>query len=215
MKQLVIAMCVAIFGASCSLPKSDIKPVSIYTIQVPTPAISSVTVPAHMVIGVTYVSPILDTNRIIIKPEPNRYDHVANAAWPATTSALIKDLMTRTFLDSKAFRSVSTAPVAGAINYNLNLQIYDFEAVYEAGKKTPAIHVRLTGTLTRLDIHSPTIETTFRVAAVSEAADNTMTAIIEAFESAFQQVALDMQNAVTKEISNQAKTKQRSSSESG
>jgi cholesterol transport system auxiliary component len=205
MKQLLVILFVVLVSAACSLPKSDLPPVSIYTIQVPDASVKPVTIPAHMVVGISYISPALDTNRIIVMPDANRYDYVANAAWPATTSVYVRDLVIRTFLDSHAFRSVSSTPLSGAINYSLNLQIQDFEAIYDPDKEAPRIRVRLVGMITGLDSRQPIPDIVINAEAVREATDNTMAAIIKAFESAFQQVALEIQTAVLDDISRQLK----------
>jgi len=95
--------------------------------------------------------------------------------------------------------------LSGATNYSLNLQIQDFEAIYDLDKEAPRIRVRLVGMITGLDGRQPIPESVVNAEAVREAADNTMAAIIKAFESAFQQVALEIQTAVLDDISRQLK----------
>ncbi|HID48615.1 MAG TPA: hypothetical protein EYP40_03220 [Chromatiales bacterium] len=203
MRQWVLILVGLWLGAGCSLPRSDLPPVRIYTLQAPVPPTVEKAFPAHLVVSVNYVSPALASNRIMVMPDPNRYDFLANAAWPATTPIYLRDLMLRTFLDSRAFRSVGAAPRTGEINYSLNLQVYDFEAVYEAGQPAPRIQVRLVGLLGRLDLGQRGEETVYVAEAGRDATDNSLGAIVTAFESAFQQVALEIQASVTRDLRQQ------------
>lgn len=207
MKQCFVILSALVFGVACSLPKSDLPPVRTYTIRAPAPEAASSPLPVHLVVSVNYVSPALASNRIIVMPSPNRYDFIANAAWPAPLTIHVRDLMLRTFLDSRAFHSVSAAPRSGEINYGLNLQVYDFEAVYETGRRAPRIRLRLVGMLGRLDVGKRGEETVYLAEASREAADDSLGAIVRAFESAFQQVAQEIQAGVTRDIRQQLRKK--------
>ena len=203
MKQWSVILVVLLLGAACSLPKSDLPPLRTYAINAPVPAISGDTIPAHLVVSVNYVSPPLDSNRIIVMPESNRFDFIADSAWPAPLGSYVRDLVLRTFLASKAFNSVSTVPLSGVVNHGLNLQVYDFEAIYEQDRKAPRIRVRLGGVLSRLDTTHQAKEAVYLAEATREAADDTLGAIIQAFESAFGEVALEIQTSVTRDIREQ------------
>lgn len=196
----LMLLMVVVMGTACSLPESKIPPVKIYTIQVPEIKTNSNELPVHLVIRVNYTSPVLDTNKIMVMPDANRYEHISNVSWPAALPGYVRDLMIRTFHDNNAVRSVSTTPISGAINYNLSLQIYNFEAVYQPGKKGPNVHISLGGTVSRLDTQEPRTEMSFHFKKVQEATDNNMQEIIKAFESAFQQVASEVQTTVVKDI---------------
>ncbi len=187
--------------SACSIPRSDRPAQKIYTIQARENPGATTKLPVHLVIRVNYTSPALNSNKIIIMPETNRYDHIANSSWPASLPFYLRDLLIHGFVGSNDFHSVGTAPASGMVNYVLDVQVYNFEARYTDKAAAPVCHLRMGAVVSRLDEAGASSDSVFLFSAQRQAGENSIHAIIAAFDSAYNQLSKELQTSVIKSIS--------------
>ncbi len=174
--------------AGCSLPSADLPPTTTYRLAVPALPPAAARRPVHLVVHVAYVAPEIAAEAIVLELPGHRLDRIANARWPAPLPAYVQQQLIRAFSRSGAFRHVSDAPVPGGINYQLRLELLDFQAATARQDAAPRIRVRIHAVLQRLDEVAPRRATVIRATAEAAAAERRMQAIAAAFDQAFDDV---------------------------
>jgi len=175
--------------AGCSLPSADLPPTTTYRISVPALPPAPATRAVHLVVHVAYVAPEIASDAIVLGLPGQRLDRVANARWPAPLPAYVQQQLIRAFSHSGAFRYVSDAPVPGGVNYQLRLELLDFQADTPRSAGAPRVQVRIHSILQRLDEVAPRSDTVIRASAEIPASEPRMQAITAAFDQAFGVVA--------------------------
>jgi len=116
----------------------------------------------------------LDTDRILIRPDPFRAAYLPQARWTDTAPVMLQGLMLRSFEDADALRYVGRRPVGGTADYLLLSELTDLQAELAPDGETVTTRLRLTARLVReadaTILGSRTIETT-AAAASTDAAD--------------------------------------------
>jgi cholesterol transport system auxiliary component len=187
----------AILLSACtgSLLESDLPANSIYVL-VPAaqdPALRRDGLPGvagvDLSIGRPHLAPGLNTDRIAVL-KGQRLDYYRAVRWGAPAAEVVQSLLIDSLQDQQLFNSVSSerARIGGA--YLLDIDVRDFQAEYAADAAAPAAHVYLTGRLIR--VADRRLVRTFIVHAREQASQDRMGAVIAAFESAGQQVALSL-----------------------
>lgn len=124
----------------------------------------------------------LDTDRILIRPDPLQAAYLPRARWIDTAPVMLQNLMLRSFEDANALRYVGRRPLGGTADYLLVSELTDFQAELGPDGKAVTTRVRLTARLVREGdaqiLASRTIQTT-TPAASTEAA-----AVVAAFDKA-------------------------------
>jgi len=182
--------------AGCSLPSADLPPTITYRLSVPALPPAAARRPVHLVVHVAYVAPEIASEAIVLDLPGHRLDRIANARWPAPLPAYVQQQLIRAFSRSGAFRHVSDAPVPGGINYQLRLELLDFQAASTREDGAPRIRVRIHAVLQRLDEVAPRHETVIRATAEAVAAERRQQAIAAAFDQAFAAVVRDLAEGV-------------------
>ena len=198
----------AIGLAACtgSLFQSKVKPPTIYLLSagaassapVPTgadggapdaPAASSapasrpaLVVPVNLTVLKPRLRPGLETDRIAVLYPDRHLDYFADARWSGPLGEVIQDLAVQEFRSHANLRTVSgDASVFGSA-YWLEIEVADFQAEYTSAATAPTVHVnflaRLGGSGDRRILGQ------FVANVQRPAAENRLTAIIDAYEHA-------------------------------
>lgn len=193
MRTVVVAAVAALSCAACStgsLFDSDVPVPSAYVIASAEPG-SLTGVPITQVdvsIGRPDFAPGLDTDRIAVL-KGRQLDYFRGVKWGARTVEVVQSMLVATMNDQQLFRSVTAEQARVANDYMLDVEVRNFEADY-AGGAIPDAHVTIIGRLIRV-VDRKLVSTVTSEARV-RATEERMTAVAAAFESASQQVALDL-----------------------
>ena len=91
----------------------------------------------------------LDTDRILIRPDPFEVAYLPNARWTDTAPVMLQNLMLRSFEDTGALRYVGRRPLGGSSDYLLVSKLTDFQAELGPDGEAVTARVRLTAHLVR------------------------------------------------------------------
>jgi cholesterol transport system auxiliary component len=189
---------VATLASGCgSLLKTDLPPNTQYVLA-PGPAAASgaPATQADLAIGRPTVAPGLDTARVAVL-KGQQLDYYRAATWGGSTANVIQAMLVGSFEEQRLFRSVTTEEARVSGNYMLDVEVRDFQAEYGAGA-APTVRVRIVGRLIRVSDRK--LVDTLTVEARNAAADNRMGIVAASFQSAAQQVAVDLAQKVAASI---------------
>ncbi len=187
-----LLLALALLLPACSLPRADMPAIDTWRLEAPrlAPA-DGITRPSTLAIDLAYVAPELVTQSIVIQRRGYRLDEVANARWPVPLPAYVKQQLIRGFAAGEGFRLVADAPVGGAVNHQLRLELLDLQ-LEETDDDGLRAHVRIHGVLQRLDEVSDDSETVIRAEAEVPVAERRVSAILPAMNRAFEDAAAEL-----------------------
>jgi cholesterol transport system auxiliary component len=143
-----------------------------------------------LVIEVPAAGGALDTDRILIRPDPLRAAYLPQARWTDTAPVMLQGLMLRAFEDTGALRYVGRRPIGGTSDYLLLSELTDLQAELGPDGETVTARLRLTARLVReadaVILGSHTVETT-APAASTEAPE-----VVAAFDVATRAALRDL-----------------------
>jgi cholesterol transport system auxiliary component len=102
-----------------------------------------------LVVETPTASGALDTDRILIRPDPFQAAYLPGAGWTDTAPVMLQNLMVRSFEDTNALRYVGRRPLVGTADYLLVSELTDFQAELGPDESTVTTRVRLTARLLR------------------------------------------------------------------
>jgi ABC-type uncharacterized transport system auxiliary subunit len=124
----------------------------------------------------------LDTDHIAVLYPDRRLDYFAAARWSGPLDEVFQDLALQAFRAYGQFRNVHTDTSAFGAGYWLEIDVVDFQAEYSTDAGPPTAHVRVLGRVgTSRDRR---IVDQFEADARQAAADNRLTAIVDAYNRA-------------------------------
>ncbi len=91
----------------------------------------------------------LDTDRIMIRPNPLQAQYLPRARWGETTPLMMQTLLVRSIEDTNAFRYVGRRPLGGAGDFALVSDVTDFHAELSEANDSVTIRLRMTVRLVR------------------------------------------------------------------
>jgi cholesterol transport system auxiliary component len=182
----MLPLCVS--GCVSGAFDSEVPERGLYVISAAAPGASDgAPLGVDLVVARPNARPGLDTDRIAVLNSGRRLDYYAGGRWGADADIVVQDLLVESLRNTGRLRSVQTDLSAFVAEYVLQSELNDFQAEYAAGGGKPIVRVTLVCTLGRLkDRHALAAYTATATAA---AADNTLTAVVTAFESAYRQAA--------------------------
>ena len=185
----------ALFGmTACSsvLPKGAPAP-RLYTLNAPEmqPRPDQV-ISTRLQVLLPQATPGLETERIVLRNTDNRVDYFADTKWTGTLTTLVQSLVVEGFDNTQQLEAVGSDLVAINPNYNLLVEIRDFQAEYLKGQTNPRARIRLTVKLIKADTHDIVITRTYDERET--ATGNTLQEIIPAFDLAWQRTATRLIN---------------------
>jgi ABC-type uncharacterized transport system auxiliary subunit len=167
---------------------SEVPQRGVYIIAAASPGASTgAPIAADLIVSRPIARPGLDTDRIAVLNAGRRLDYYAGGKWGADADVVVQDLLVESLRNTRRLRSVQGDASAFVSDYVMQSELNDFQAEYVPGGAHPTVRVTLVCTLGRVkDRHALAAYTATATAA---AADNTLTAVVAAFESAFREAA--------------------------
>jgi ABC-type uncharacterized transport system auxiliary subunit len=196
---LLLGVCGWVTACTGSLFRSKVVPPSIYLLSAP-PGINaaassaSAAAPARLAADLAVLKPRvragLDTDRIAVLYPDRRLDYFADARWSGPLDDVVQDLAVQTFRNGARLRNVSSDASAFASGYWLEIEIADFQAEYASIGAPPTINVRLLARVASAGDRN--ILGSFTAGARQAAADNRLTAIVDAYERAVNSALVEI-----------------------
>jgi ABC-type uncharacterized transport system auxiliary subunit len=137
----------------------------------------------RLVIFAPTTSPELDTYRIALRTEDNRWDYYAEARWSDFLPMLVQDSVTKTLDESGLFTSVATGDSGLTGDKILKTEIRGFHAEYRAGHAAPVVKIRMIASLVSRHERRPLAS--FAIRVERRATANSLSAVQAAFSAAF------------------------------
>jgi ABC-type uncharacterized transport system auxiliary subunit len=183
------AACVAtacLAACTGSLFQSKAAAPTIYTLSgaadAPAAAMAGAQIPADLAILKPRPRTGLESDRIAVSYPDRRLDYIADARWNGTLSEVLQDFAVQEFRARANLRTVSADPSVFASAYWLEIEVTDFQAEYAGAAGAPTAHVRL---LARVGNSADRrVLGQFTADASQPAAENRMTAIVDAYSRA-------------------------------
>jgi ABC-type uncharacterized transport system auxiliary subunit len=207
---LVLGVCGCVTACTGSLFHSKVVPPSTYQLSAPPPntaaSSASTAAPAPTNADLAVLKPRiragLDTDRIAVLYPDRRLEYFAHARWSGTVDEVVQDLAVQTFRNGARLRNVSADASAFSSGYWLEIEVADFQAEYTSAGAPPTINVHLLARVgSAADRH---ILGSFNVGVRQTAADNRLTAIVDAYEravnSALAEIVEDTSRTLTETL---------------
>lgn len=142
--------------------------------------------------------PGLDTHHIALLNADRRLDYYAGGRWGADADILVQDLLVESLRNSGRLRTVQGGVSAFVADFVLQSELNDFQAEYSGGG-APVVRVTLVCTLGR--VKDRRALSVFTATATAPAVNNTLGAVVEAFEAAYRLVATTAVNETLSALS--------------
>jgi cholesterol transport system auxiliary component len=172
--------------AACtgSLFKSKVAPPTVYLLSASTgsPAATGAVIAADLAILKPKLRTGLETDRIAVLYPDRRLDYFADARWSGPLSDVLQDLAVQEFHTRANLRTVSPEASVFPSAYWLEIDVTDFQAEYTSAAGAPTVRVHFLARLGRSGDRS--IVGQFTASAQQPAAENRLTAIVDAYAHA-------------------------------
>jgi len=191
---IFVAICLA--ACTGSLFQSKVKPPTVYWLSAraespahgapaadpPATGTPAAAIPVDLAVLKPKLRPGLESDRIAVLYPDRRLDYFADARWSGPLGEVLEDLAVQEFRSHANLRSVrGDASVFGSA-YWLEIEVTDFQAEYTSAATAPTVRVHL---LARLGGSGDRrILGQFMANAQQPAAENRLTAIVDAFAHA-------------------------------
>jgi ABC-type uncharacterized transport system auxiliary subunit len=188
----VLVLCVA--ACAGSLFKSKAAPPTIYMLSVkPSAAVdggSGAEIPVDLAILKPRARTGLESDRIAVLYPDRRLDYFADARWSGTLGEVLQDLAMQEFHSHAHLHTVSGDASVFASAYWLEIEVTDFQAEYDPGATAPTVRVHFLARIGRSGDRR--ILGQFAAGAVQPAAENRLTAIVDAYARAADAAMTDI-----------------------
>jgi cholesterol transport system auxiliary component len=183
---LSILLCVALAACAGSLFKNKAAPPTMYRLSaapksMPADPADKVH-PTDLAVLRPRVRTGLDTDRIAALYPDRRMDYFADVRWSGPLDQVLQELAVQEFHLNPELRNVSADVSVFASAYWLEIEVTDFQAEYAVGGGTPTVHVRLQARIGSAGDRQ--VLARFEPDVHEAAADNRMTAIVDAYNRA-------------------------------
>ena len=189
-----IVASVGLLSAACTgdLLETKLPVPTVYILKAAPPPATAPTapLPVDLAISEATATPGLDTERIAVIHEARRMDYYLDAQWGAALPHVVQALVVTSLQNQNWFRSVVTEQARINTNYWLELEVRDFQAEYASEGTAPTVRVTLVGSLVR--IKDRKLIGVAPATITTQATDNRLGAVIDAFDTAAQQATLSM-----------------------
>lgn len=206
MRTAVLVATMLVCGGCGSLLDSKLPATTNYVLASAPAASAGVTrSEADLSIGRPDMAPGLDTERIAVL-KGRQLDYYRAAQWGGRATEIVQTLLVDSFEDQQLFRSVTAEQSRVSSDYVLDVSVRDFQAEHASDNEAPTAHVTIVARLIRVSDRQ--LLQTFAATAESRAADNRMSAVAAAFETAAQKVVLELAQQTAAAIAGDAQPKQ-------
>jgi cholesterol transport system auxiliary component len=103
----------------------------------------------QLVIDEPVASRALDTDRIVVRPNPSEITYFADAKWTERAPRLVQSQLLHAFERSGKIVGVGREAMGLLADYELKCELGAFEISYAAGRALPVAHILLTAKLVR------------------------------------------------------------------
>jgi cholesterol transport system auxiliary component len=174
--------------AAISAVSDAATPLDVYELRPPTAivATSRRALQRDVIVELPTTSGALDTDRILIRPNPLQAQYLPDVRWSDTTPVTVQTLMLRSIEATGAVRYVGRTPLGVSGDYAVVTEVVDFQAEVDPTGDTATVRLQLLVRLVREQDASIVTSRTFTATAPA-ASTETMT-VIEAFGVASDQV---------------------------
>jgi cholesterol transport system auxiliary component len=183
---LSILLCITLAACAGSLFKNKAAPPTMYRLSAApksTPADPADKVhPTDLAVLRPRVRTGLDTDRIAALYPDRRMDYFAEVRWSGPLDQVLQELAVQEFHLNPDLHNVSADVSVFAAAYWLEIEVTDFQAEYPVGGGAPIVHVRLQARVGSAADRQ--VLARFEPDVHEAAADNRMTAIVEAYNRA-------------------------------
>jgi ABC-type uncharacterized transport system auxiliary subunit len=204
-KRTVLVALASVTLAACagSLFKNKAAPPTMYmlgaTRKTPAAAAPGDIVPAELAVLRPRVRAGLDTDRIAALYPDRHMDYYADVRWSGPLDEVLQDLTVQQFHVNPELRNVSADVSVFASAYWLEIEVMAFQAEYSAAGGPPTVHVHFQARLGNSgDRH---VLARFEPDVREAAADNRMSAIVDAYNRAADQALSDIATGVAATLS--------------
>jgi cholesterol transport system auxiliary component len=204
---LVLGVCGCETACTGSLFHSRVVPPAIYLLSAApgndtatssVAAAAPVPVAANLAVLKPRIRAGLDTDRIAVLYPDRRLDYFADARWSGPLDDVMQDLAVQAFRSGARLRNVSSDASAFTSGYWLEIEVADFQAEYASAGVPPTINVRLLARVARAGDRN--VLGSFTAGARQTAADNRLTAIVDAYERAVNSALADIVGGTTRTL---------------
>ncbi len=209
-RRFALLLAAAATGAACtgSLFQSKAAPPTVYLLRAESPAAESsagaapaAEIPVDLAVLKPRMRPGLETDRIAALYPDRHLDYFADARWNGPLGEVLQDVAVQNFHARAALRTVSSDTSVFASKYWLEIEVTDFQAEYSAGAAAPTVRVHF---LARLGSSGDRrILGQFRASALKPAAENRLTAIVDAYaraaDAAFADLVAEVSTALARQ----------------
>jgi cholesterol transport system auxiliary component len=208
-RRMALTMAVSTLLAACagSLFQSKAAAPMIYLLSADLGAAgaapsSASAIPADLAVLRPRVRTGLEGDRIAVLYPDRHLDYIAGARWSGPLDEVIQDLAIQAFQTGAALRSATTDASAFPSGYWLELDVADFQAEYSAAA-APTIRVHMTARLG--GANDRRVLANFDADALQPAADNRLTAIVNAYEKAVTSALAEIVAGTTRALGEASK----------
>jgi cholesterol transport system auxiliary component len=174
-----------------------------YVLQVNDAGTAKTAYPFQLGVALPKASPGLDTNRIAVLRDGNQLDYYYGARWGGTAPQVVQSYLVTLLQTQQGFKGVNSEGARIDVDYLLDLELKDFQANYTGSQSNPSIKVTLIGTL--IQVKTRQAVASFTTTASSNASDNRLGAVVNAFQTAMHQASLSLSDQLTASLSNTSK----------
>jgi cholesterol transport system auxiliary component len=200
---LLALLGVTLAACAGSLFKNKAAPPTLYTLgatrSTPTDDPPGQDPPSDLAVLRPRVRAGLDTDRIAALYPDRHMDYFADVRWSGPLDEVLQDLAVQQLEVNPGLRNVSADASVFASPYWLEIEVTDFQAEYSAAGGPPTVHVHLRARVgNSADRH---VLGRFEPDVRQAAADNRMSAIVDAYNRAADQALAEIATGVTATLS--------------
>lgn len=155
-----------------------------------TPVTARSTTSRQLVVEIPTSTGALNTDRILIRPQPLQAAYLPDAKWAEELPVMLQTLLVRSFEDTNAFRYVGRRPLGASGDYALVTDLTDFQAEAATDGKSATIRLRLTARMVREDDAAILSTRSFTTSAAVASTDTL--ALVQGFNAANQTLLTDV-----------------------
>lgn len=194
----IVTLSFALAGCSGSLLPPPPPPPNLYRLSPAenTPS-SGPQVTAQMLVGAISAPGALDTVRIALSKSPTRLEYFADAEWTDRAPVIFQNLLLDTLTHSGRFARVARRSLALHADYLVIGALRHFEADYRADA---APQITVTVDLQLVHTSDGHIVADRRFTAVAPASQNTVPAVVDAFDAASHRALSDVPSWLAESI---------------
>ncbi len=183
-KLLVYGFLLAGLATACTLAPRDTGTAFMFALE-PVKVTREGPAAETLVVAAPTSAPELDTYRIALKKDNQRWDYYASARWADFLPVVVQDDLTKTLSNTRLFKTVTTDESGLTGDRILKTEIQTFQAEYTTDSAAPVIRVHMTVRLVGRQESAPLAS--FTLDAERKASGNTLSAVQAAFAAAFSE----------------------------